>query len=99
MVEDAVAGIQAAKAGQMAALGVPRADDRELLNAAGPTWWSPPYRFATWVRKVVRARSVPLTSPWESFLRGPASTPRVPRRADRCDARSGGRSPLARSVT
>ena len=37
MVEDAVAGIQAAKAGDMAALGLSRAaDDAELLAAAGP---------------------------------------------------------------
>ncbi len=40
----------------------------------------------------------PVDIPWESFF-GAASAPRVPRRADRCDARSGGRSPLARSVT
>ena len=40
----------------------------------------------------------PVDISWESFF-GAASTPRVPRRADRCDARSGGRSPLARSVT
>ena len=40
----------------------------------------------------------PVDIPWESFF-GAASTPRVPRRADRRDARSGGRSPLARSVT
>jgi hypothetical protein len=39
----------------------------------------------------------PVDIAWESFF-GAASTPRVPRRADRCDARSGGRSPLARSV-
>ena len=35
MVEDAVSGIQAAKAGGMAALGVARADDAELLTGAG----------------------------------------------------------------
>ena len=35
VVEDAVAGIEAAKAGGMAALGVARADDAELLTAAG----------------------------------------------------------------
>lgn len=35
VVEDAASGIQAAKAGGMAALGVARADDRELLAAAG----------------------------------------------------------------
>ena len=34
VVEDAVAGIEAAKAGGMAALGVARADDVELLSAA-----------------------------------------------------------------
>src|SRR5262249_38542778 len=34
VVEDAVAGVQAAKAGQMAALGVARADDAALLAAA-----------------------------------------------------------------
>jgi beta-phosphoglucomutase-like phosphatase (HAD superfamily) len=34
VVEDAVSGVQAAKAGAMAALGVARADDRELLEAA-----------------------------------------------------------------
>jgi beta-phosphoglucomutase len=35
VVEDAVAGVEAAKAGGMAALGVARADDAELLAAAG----------------------------------------------------------------
>ena len=35
MVEDAVSGIQAAKAGDMAALGVARAGDAELLAGAG----------------------------------------------------------------
>ena len=35
VVEDAEAGVQAAKAGDMAALGVARADDAELLEAAG----------------------------------------------------------------
>ena len=35
VVEDAVSGIQAAKAGAMAALGVARADDVELLTDAG----------------------------------------------------------------
>lgn len=35
VVEDAVAGIEAAKAGGMAALGVARADDAELLSASG----------------------------------------------------------------
>lgn len=34
VVEDAVSGVQAAKAGRMAALGVARADDRDLLAAA-----------------------------------------------------------------
>ena len=34
VVEDAVAGIQAAKAGGMAALGVARANDADLLAAA-----------------------------------------------------------------
>jgi beta-phosphoglucomutase-like phosphatase (HAD superfamily) len=36
VVEDAVSGIQAAKAGGMAALGVSRASDEELLAAAEP---------------------------------------------------------------
>jgi beta-phosphoglucomutase len=36
VVEDAVSGIQAAKAGGMAALGLPRAHDEELLAAAEP---------------------------------------------------------------
>jgi len=36
VVEDAVSGIQAAKAGGMAALGLSRASDEELLAAAGP---------------------------------------------------------------
>jgi beta-phosphoglucomutase len=36
VVEDAVSGIQAAKAGGMAALGLSRADDEELLAAAEP---------------------------------------------------------------
>jgi len=35
VVEDAVAGIKAARAGGMAALGVARADDAGLLSAAG----------------------------------------------------------------
>jgi len=35
VVEDAVAGVEAAKAGGMSALGVARADDAELLTAAG----------------------------------------------------------------
>ena len=35
MVEDAAVGIEAAKAGGMAALGIARADDAELLTAAG----------------------------------------------------------------
>lgn len=34
VIEDAVSGVQAAKAGRMAALGVARADDRDLLAAA-----------------------------------------------------------------
>ena len=33
-IEDAVAGVEAAKAGGMTALGVARADDAELLAAA-----------------------------------------------------------------
>ena len=36
VVEDAVSGIQAAKAGGMAALGLARAHDEELLAAAEP---------------------------------------------------------------
>ena len=36
VVEDAVSGIQAAKAGGMAALGLSRASDEELLTAAEP---------------------------------------------------------------
>jgi beta-phosphoglucomutase len=36
VVEDAVSGIQAAKAGGMAALGLSRADDEDLLAAAEP---------------------------------------------------------------
>ena len=35
MIEDASAGVQAAKAGGMAAIGVARADDAGLLAAAG----------------------------------------------------------------
>jgi beta-phosphoglucomutase-like phosphatase (HAD superfamily) len=35
VVEDAVAGIEAARAGRMAALGVARRDDAEMLRAAG----------------------------------------------------------------
>jgi beta-phosphoglucomutase-like phosphatase (HAD superfamily) len=35
VLEDAVAGVQAAKAGGMAAIGVARADDADLLAAAG----------------------------------------------------------------
>jgi beta-phosphoglucomutase len=36
VVEDAVSGLAAARAGGMAALGVPRADDEELLATADP---------------------------------------------------------------
>ena len=36
VVEDAVSGVQAAKAGGMAALAISRADDEELLAAAEP---------------------------------------------------------------
>jgi beta-phosphoglucomutase-like phosphatase (HAD superfamily) len=36
VVEDAVSGVRAAKAGGMAALAVARAGDRELLAAARP---------------------------------------------------------------
>jgi beta-phosphoglucomutase-like phosphatase (HAD superfamily) len=36
VIEDAVTGIQAAKAGGMAAVGISRADDEELLAAAHP---------------------------------------------------------------
>jgi beta-phosphoglucomutase len=35
VIEDADAGVQAAKAGNMAAIGLARADDTELLAAAG----------------------------------------------------------------
>jgi methionine salvage enolase-phosphatase E1 len=35
VLEDAVAGVQAAKAGGMAAIGVARADDAQFLTAAG----------------------------------------------------------------
>ena len=35
VMEDAAAGVQAAKAGGMAAIGIARADDAELLAAAG----------------------------------------------------------------
>jgi beta-phosphoglucomutase-like phosphatase (HAD superfamily) len=35
VVEDAANGVQAAKAGNMAALGLARADDEELLEEAG----------------------------------------------------------------
>ena len=35
VVEDAAAGVQAAKAGRMAAIGIARADDEALLLAAG----------------------------------------------------------------
>ena len=34
VIEDAAAGVQAAKAGGMAAIGIARADDAELLAAA-----------------------------------------------------------------
>ncbi|MBV8989500.1 MAG: HAD-IA family hydrolase, partial [Solirubrobacterales bacterium] len=34
VVEDAVSGIQAAKAGEMSALGIARADDAQMLAAA-----------------------------------------------------------------
>jgi beta-phosphoglucomutase-like phosphatase (HAD superfamily) len=36
VLEDAVAGVEAAKAGGMAAIGIARADDADLLAAAGP---------------------------------------------------------------
>jgi beta-phosphoglucomutase len=35
VVEDAAAGVEAAKAGAMAAVGIARADDADLLGAAG----------------------------------------------------------------
>jgi beta-phosphoglucomutase-like phosphatase (HAD superfamily) len=35
VVEDATSGVQAARAGEMAALGVARLDDEELLRSAG----------------------------------------------------------------
>jgi beta-phosphoglucomutase len=35
VIEDASAGVEAAKAGGMAALGIARADDEDLLAAAG----------------------------------------------------------------
>jgi beta-phosphoglucomutase-like phosphatase (HAD superfamily) len=35
VIEDASAGVEAAKAGGMAAIGIARADDTELLAAAG----------------------------------------------------------------
>jgi beta-phosphoglucomutase-like phosphatase (HAD superfamily) len=35
VLEDASAGVEAAKAGGMAAIGIARADDRELLAGAG----------------------------------------------------------------
>jgi beta-phosphoglucomutase-like phosphatase (HAD superfamily) len=35
VVEDAASGVQAARAGGMAALGIARADDADLLAAAG----------------------------------------------------------------
>jgi beta-phosphoglucomutase len=35
VIEDASAGVQAAKAGDMAAIGIARADDVDLLAAAG----------------------------------------------------------------
>jgi beta-phosphoglucomutase-like phosphatase (HAD superfamily) len=34
VIEDAAAGVQAAKAGRMAAIGIARVDDAELLAAA-----------------------------------------------------------------
>jgi beta-phosphoglucomutase-like phosphatase (HAD superfamily) len=35
VIEDASSGVQAAKAGGMAAIGISRADDADLLAAAG----------------------------------------------------------------
>jgi len=35
VLEDAAAGVQAAKAGEMGAIGIARADDAELLGNAG----------------------------------------------------------------
>jgi beta-phosphoglucomutase-like phosphatase (HAD superfamily) len=35
VIEDASSGVQAAKAGGMAALGISRADDADMLAAAG----------------------------------------------------------------
>jgi beta-phosphoglucomutase len=35
VLEDATAGVQAAKAGEMAAIGIARFDDSALLEAAG----------------------------------------------------------------
>ncbi len=38
VIEDAQAGVQAAKAGGMAAIGVARLDDAALLRSAGADW-------------------------------------------------------------
>ena len=35
VIEDAAAGVEAAKAGDMAAIGIARADDADLLTGAG----------------------------------------------------------------
>jgi beta-phosphoglucomutase len=39
VIEDAMSGVQAAKAGDMAAIGVARLGDQELLAGQAPTWW------------------------------------------------------------
>jgi beta-phosphoglucomutase-like phosphatase (HAD superfamily) len=68
VVKDAVSGIQAAKAGGMAALGVSRAHDEELLAAAEPdVWMSWSRRWTTstskpWPRAAWRTRTPDLTS-------------------------------------
>ena len=38
MIEDAQSGVQAAKAGGMACIGVARLDDAALLRSAGADW-------------------------------------------------------------
>ena len=39
VIEDATSGVQAAKAGGFAAIGVARLGDQQQLADIGPTWW------------------------------------------------------------
>ena len=59
VVEDAVSGIHAANAGGMAALGLWRAGEEQLLAAPSRMCWSPPWLTSTstrWPKAACRQR-------------------------------------------